>query len=623
MKKLLLLLMVAAMLPLAAGAQALRMELAENQLIMGHYNTDDVLIGTGWGKSVLRGTRPIATDMTADELGLFQGGKIVAFRVGLAQSTPVTRVFVIPVDGNGNLGEETSWECNVSDEGWNIVTLDDPYLINLPGDYSLRIGFDYEQTSSNKPISAVKVGTIYPTYCYRNVSWVNYGVNTMGNLSLQCIVENDNFPAYVIRTQKLQAPKIAITDQEIAFAFQSYNLGVGQVGAGECVYDVTIDGNYVCSLTNPVALTSSPITINGVASTTGLAVGEHTLTVTVASVNGEAIEYPSVLNHTFEVFAEGFARTMRLAEQFTSTYCTYCPLGSAALSALCDLRGDVAWVGIHQNMTSGVDVFRTTQCDSIASFQHCTGFPEGTFDRAYGLGDDGELCAVLSYNSATGGAEVFNTFLNLIDDGPASCSVNINSTFDPETRVANITVDGGLVSNFDEKMGSDCRLTVYITEDGLVASQLSSGTWINNYVHNGVLRLAVGGVKGVELKRNGNTYKNEFTAEIPEAWNVDNLNIVAFVSRPLRSGALQDLRVDQTNKRKLGERDEPIAYMRGDVDGNDKVNIDDVTLLIDVLLNGNMEDVIFEAADCYIDGKINIDDVTALIDYLLNQVWPE
>ena len=61
--------------------------------------------------------------------------------------------------------------------------------------------------------------------------------------------------------------------------------------------------------------------------------------------------------------------------------------------------------------------------------------------------------------------------------------------------------------------------------------------------------------------------------------------------------------------------------LRGDVDRNDRVNIDDLTTLIDYLLTGKSDDLNLNNADCYVDGKVNIDDVTALIDYLLSGTW--
>lgn len=60
--------------------------------------------------------------------------------------------------------------------------------------------------------------------------------------------------------------------------------------------------------------------------------------------------------------------------------------------------------------------------------------------------------------------------------------------------------------------------------------------------------------------------------------------------------------------------------MRGDVDGNGKVTIEDVTALIDYLLAG-AGDIDMIGADVDNNGKITIEDVTGLIDYLLSGNW--
>ncbi|MBQ9555648.1 MAG: C10 family peptidase [Muribaculaceae bacterium] len=57
--------------------------------------------------------------------------------------------------------------------------------------------------------------------------------------------------------------------------------------------------------------------------------------------------------------------------------------------------------------------------------------------------------------------------------------------------------------------------------------------------------------------------------------------------------------------------------LRGDVDNDGRVNIDDVTALIDYLL-GSSGGINLQAADVDADGKVNIDDVTTLIDMLLS-----
>lgn len=60
---------------------------------------------------------------------------------------------------------------------------------------------------------------------------------------------------------------------------------------------------------------------------------------------------------------------------------------------------------------------------------------------------------------------------------------------------------------------------------------------------------------------------------------------------------------------------------RGDVNGDDSVNISDVTALINYLLSHNATGVNVDAADCNQDNTVNISDVTALINYLLSHSW--
>ena len=58
--------------------------------------------------------------------------------------------------------------------------------------------------------------------------------------------------------------------------------------------------------------------------------------------------------------------------------------------------------------------------------------------------------------------------------------------------------------------------------------------------------------------------------------------------------------------------------LTGDLDGDGRVGITDVTELIDLLLNGNVNIADYPSADVDGDGRIGITDVTELIDYLLS-----
>lgn len=63
------------------------------------------------------------------------------------------------------------------------------------------------------------------------------------------------------------------------------------------------------------------------------------------------------------------------------------------------------------------------------------------------------------------------------------------------------------------------------------------------------------------------------------------------------------------------------TFLRGDVNDDGEVKINDVTALINYLLSGDATAINLLAADCNQDGDIKINDVTALINYLLSGTW--
>lgn len=61
-----------------------------------------------------------------------------------------------------------------------------------------------------------------------------------------------------------------------------------------------------------------------------------------------------------------------------------------------------------------------------------------------------------------------------------------------------------------------------------------------------------------------------------------------------------------------------VGYMRGDVTGNERITVDDVTDLIDLLLGAEyFDEYQIAAADVDRDGEITINDVTRLFDWLM------
>ena len=606
-----------------------RADLADNQLIMGHYDTDDVAgSDEGIGITGLPGVRRLGTILSPSELAAFQGGKIVKFRVGLATSTSISNVLVAPVSATGSIGTVKTWACSVSAVGWNEIVLETPYEINLSSDQSLLIGFDYRQTSSNYPISAVQVGDIYPTYLYYQNQWQNVGMESYGNLSVQCVVESDLFPDYMITLNKLNVNKYIKKGENIPFSFTTRNSGIATdlIEAGACTFDVLVDGQLVTTISNQQSFARNDLNMEAVIASTGLESGAHTLTIVVNSLNGVPVEGPASISSEFIIYQNSFDRQMHLIEELTSNSCMWCPLGGKFIHTVMDMRDDIAMVAIHGNQ-SAVDPCNTAQCDTLFNYMGGSGWPSAAFDRSVGWEDDKSIASSIGYYEQYHqqvAQELGMFFDYLAEKTPSFATVNISSTMDPETRKAVVTITGDITADFESMMGEDAKLSVFLTEDSLVYRQNNEGTYVADFVHSHVFRQALGSVFGVNINRvDGNKYSNTFEVNIPAAWNADKMEIVAFISRPLANGATgvyTDMFVNQVNKRKFGEFDAPTS-LRGDADGDGEVTINDVTVIIDMLLTNSTAIGDAVAADCDFDGEVTINDVTLIIDYLLSGQW--
>lgn len=566
MKKTVLFLSMVLSFSMAIGAQNAfmskapqRMDLPDNQKLMGHYDTDDIAT-EGAGLSTT-GNLYLGTILESEELDLFVGGKIKAFRVGLAESTTISKVFVMPIKAEGAYGTLISWDCNASDVGWNVIELPTPYQLDMAEGERLMIGFQYEQKASEKPLALVKVGDIYDTYLYKKAGsmyrWTVAGLSSYGNLCVQCIVENDNFPEYLIKAGGLECPQYVKVGETLPFSLFVRNRGNKVIEPQALSFDVTVDGNKVATITNQERLEAGDtIMIESEIETADLDMGNHAFAVENAVVEGEVLNYVHPLKATFLVHNGIFPRQKHLVEQLTSTYCTYCPLGNSMLSILKEQRDDIIWVGLHGNLGSGVDPYTTSQGDSIMYYMvgEYVSYPSAAFDRSTGWENDMQMVNSIGYYEQYHQqiANELGTFFDEVSRNNLTfASIEITPEVDLETREAVVTVSGEMSPDFDMLLGEGNKLTVYITEDSLIARQLNNGTWISNYRHNGVFRCALGSVKGVDFNLVEGGYSNEFRFTVPEGWNMANLNVVAIISRPITSGVVTDMKVNNAESVRL------------------------------------------------------------------------
>ena len=111
----------------------------------------------------------------------------------------------------------------------------------------------------------------------------------------------------------------------------------------------------------------------------------------------------------------------------------------------------------------------------------------------------------------------------------------------------------------------------------------------------------------------------QVNAQTEVSYTYDNLNRLTEVS--YSNGVKVKYTYDALGNRSKKTVTTSAITARGDVDSDGRVNIDDLTALINYLLSGDASAINLDNADCYSDGKVNIDDVTALINYLLSGQW--
>ncbi len=530
-----------------------KIQLADNEKILGVYDTDDVgAANQGLGLPTYPGNLKAATIIPISAGSKFDGGKIKAIRFGLCQPVGASRVFVIELTANGNIGSEVvSQEVVSTSAGWNMVELTTPYTIDASNVSGYLVGFDYTQVSSGTaayPLSFVNAGSsVSPTYIYGNLGsglgWYSMGVS-YGNLSVQCIVEKEGgYPKYDLIIGNTDAAPFVKKGGEL-YAYTAV-WSDGKSVPSNFTVGIGIDGNEVSSIDfNAPEFTDEGVDVNATVNIPAdMATGEHSLSMYIKAINGAVPTEATSDDRSsaaFNVYTESMPRQKQLIEHFTSQYCTYCPLGISVLEGVAAKRNDIAWVSIHGDMQSGNDQYTVNEGNYVMSFQTNT-YPSASFNRTT-YPNTTPVALGIAYNASVKdqAVEYLSNFIDYTNNVPALASVAINTTYDNATRNLDIKVSGQTLDEFTQFIGSDAALTVYLTEDGLVAKQLNQGSWIPEFTHDNVLRKVVTHPYGDAMNMNGNAYENTYSVTLDEGWNKDNMHVVAFISRKPKQTNISD-----------------------------------------------------------------------------------
>lgn len=210
-----------------------------------------------------------------------------------------------------------------------------------------------------------------------------------------------------------------------------------------------------------------------------------------------------------------------LIEDFTGQRCINCPTGTEIINGIVDTYGEdnVIAVGIHSGPLGFAGNSKTVGLMTDTGNEYYT-----HWDKENKMGQPWVI-----FNRKTSPDSHYNNWAAMVStiiSEKANLSVKIDNAYDAASRTLTTTVGADGVNGT-----VNGKLQVWIVEDGIKALQMMpDGKSNKEYIHNHVFRAAVNGTWGEDVTvKEGETTKKQYQYVLPEAWNADNIAVVAFV----------------------------------------------------------------------------------------------
>jgi len=278
--------------------------------------------------------------------------------------------------------------------------------------------------------------------------------------------------------------------------------------AGDTV-SFSVKGNNNQDVTN-----SATISVNGSAIT-----GNSFETTTAGSLQVTASYQNITTNSALNVsVAEDYYKFTKnvLVEDYTGTWCGYCPRVSHAIELSRQQTGQITVVAVHND-----EEYYCSEVTQLENAFGITGYPTAKVDRA----------SDWTYPEPSNVDQVVEP--TLCDNAPLGLAITPSLSGSTMT----IKVDAKFSQDFDF---DETKLVVFVLEDGLIADQENYTSYyggvdvISNFEHNHVLRASLTNVAGDAITSNlvtNSIYTKTFTANVPSnVANTSNMSIVAFIS---------------------------------------------------------------------------------------------
>ena len=220
-----------------------------------------------------------------------------------------------------------------------------------------------------------------------------------------------------------------------------------------------------------------------------------------------------------------------LIEEFTGVRCVNCPQGHEVVAEILELYPNVVQaVGIHAGSLAtpypeSTHDFRTDGGDYIHDFFNVSGTPSVMINRHFFMPD----FSMVLYNKSQW-QEKLEQLMEQNSEAPIN--LYVYHTFDETTRIVNVYVQTIFTQSLDANI--DYKLSVAISENDIIDRQITEDGLVENYTHKHVLRHTLSPNEAWTI---GSTAQNTVFVKaltpfvVPNDWNIENLDILAFVHK--------------------------------------------------------------------------------------------
>ena len=238
-------------------------------------------------------------------------------------------------------------------------------------------------------------------------------------------------------------------------------------------------------------------------------------------VYGVYTENGVVITTNTENFKVIIPKRKVVIEDYTGTWCGFCPIITAAIEEVHAATEDIAVIAIHKTGSGDPDLLNFPQVDELRDAFGVTGYPTGKINRTTNW--------LSPYNSED---------ILVMAGADTNLAIAINSELLEDNE---LIVEVEVVYK-DGSMTGD-KLVVYLLESGVIQDQINYfnndqtspyyqlGNPIPGFVHNHGLRNSLTNLTGDEISgvEALKTYTRTFSLMVPENYNNENLSIVAMI----------------------------------------------------------------------------------------------